>query len=811
MGKFLDDFLLTMPETQAEQLKSIYNKEASGAGAIDKATVQEALTRLKAQIDSSKDFSFQGRHQSNKLVSSTHNQNMEEIDFDLNVLFNLSASIDEYMKDHLALTQSGLQIIDKNIYKIKQRMTQIRMMLNKDVNYDQVIYETLEAPNYTEVNEKELLIYATDRFNEQVPSTNYAEQVGNALILAGVMSEDQVKTNYGRKLANIKVRSKTGYSTTITGHEIDKAFDNSMDTYWAENVLVDEPIEETETTGWEIYSKYGSLTGALCEIEIQLDAVSTVSDIHFDPFCSYPIEIVDITGYENRDFGGKKYSLISREHENPNQVGQTSNKKMIFRFPSVEIGSMIITIRQENYTKENYIVKKDDLENMEMWNQISSDQEILDDTKKQSETMAEFNRKNEISGWTTYLDALKKWATDVKETGLINAATTAMEKIRKGDYKNGLFLQLTELENSTETPPEDLQSEWNAVNKTSYVYGAYNISVYGRKYKDESVYVSKPFNLSSNAKRITLDTTETQVTQYDEKDGHKSYLTDIEYYLTAKKNPTFNEWIPICPISNKRINNELLLGDTIGGKYEEFKAYGTSIEFSLRFTAASKDSVEIHKNGQPLPKDYFMVSDDGRKVAILAKYYISTAAYTVSYQPTDKAYYFDTEEDLNLQPILYTNDKGEVGEHFKNIEAGSSITLQNTPYLSRNFLFAKDRNEESYKQKENVLKEVSIEYPVQIWVDDIPLLNITNYDSNTYDPERLLENNGYTFAQIGSEITFGKPVDKETFSVVKVDYHYIINNIRMKAILRRTTLDNDSVTPELLNYTIQCINKDQEV
>lgn len=812
MSKFLDDFLLTMPEMQAQQLKNIYNKEASGLGALDKASITEALNRLRAQIDESKEFSFQGRPQSDKLDAVAHSKNLEEIDFDLRVLFTLSASIDEYMKDHLALGQSGLQLIEKRLYQIKQRMIQIAMRLNKNTKYDQVIYETMEAPTLIEGEPNELLTFGTDRFNEQVPTDSYAEHMGKTIVLAGTMSEDQVKTNFGRKLAEIEVRNQTGYASIMQGHEIDKAFDTSNETYWAENILMEEPIESTETTGWEIHSRYNGLTGALCEIQIRLDAVSTVSDIHFDPFCAYPLSIIDITGYSNRDFGGETYSLISRDHDNPNQMAQTSNKKMIFRFPSVEVGSIRITVQQENFTKESYIVKEDDITNMKMWNSISSDEELLDDVKNPNETMGEFNRKLEVSGWNTYLEALKSWSKDVKQEGLLSAAQMAINKIKSGNFKNGLSLQIQELKDAPDNSiPEELATKWVATNKTSYVYGAYNIAVYGRKYKQQSVFVSKPFNLSSNAKRITLDVEESQVVSYNNKDGHKEILTDIEYYLTAKKNPTYNEWIPVCPLNKGTIENEQLLGDAIGGDYPELKQNGRSIEFGLRFQAISKNDVVIRKNGEAIPSSHYIVSDDCRKVSILSSNYVATSSYTVSYKPVDSAYYFDTEEDLNMQPTLYINEQGQVGESFAQVELGSEVTLTNVPYLSRNFLFDKNRNDESYKQKENVLANVTIEYPVQVWADGKELMNVTSYDSNTYDPERLKENNGYTFAQIGKQVILGSPVDKKIIDKVKIDYHYIINNIRMKAILRRTTLENDSVTPELTAYTIQCINKDQEV
>lgn len=808
MGKFLNDFLLTMPSIQRSELQQILNQETTGLTLVETTAVKQELDRLMSQIETNKNFTFQARQQEHKTNSLIHNTNMEELAFDLQVLFKLSAMIDVYMQSHTQLTRSGLISIKKNLNQLKQQLMRFQMMANQGSPYSEYIYESFENANYTEVNEEELLVLAKGRYDEQMDASEHAEIIGNTLVMAGVQTVDQLKTNYGRKLADIQVRARSGYATVAVGHEIDKAADSSLESYWAEQILVDAPIQVADPRQWQSDLPNNDLSGALCEIEIQLQSLATVSDIHIDPFASYPMEIVSIVGYETREFGGKVYNLIGMNHPSENQQNKKSTSKMIFRFPSVDVGSLRILVRQENYSKENYLIKENDLQNMKVWNELSTNDEILDDIKADNETMASFNLKNEVSGWSTYLEALKKWATGIKQTGLIAAAEKAMESIRRGDYQNGLLLQLKALKEDTEIP-EDLKDAFHAVNKVSYIYGAYNISIFGRKYKNQSVYVTKPLNLSSNTKRITLSTNEFHQTANRGMSNQQESLTDIEYYFTSKKNPTYQEWIPVCPVNKRFITSERLMGDSIGGDYPELDEQEHIIVYSFRFPSTSKANVDVKKDGQSMHRSMFIVSDDCKKVGILSKYYSASSIYTVAYQPVDDAYYFDIDESTGVEPIQYIHENGETGERFTSIQAGGSMDLRHVPYLSRTYLFEKTRRDSNYGQAKNVLNERSPEFPIHIWADDKELINITDYDSQTYDPARLEENGGYTFAQIGKHIVLGNPTDKTVFGLIKVDYRYILTNIRLKAILRRNTLDSESVTPSLYDYTIQCETRDQ--
>src|SRR5690606_33865441 len=156
--------------------------------------------------------------------------------------------------------------------------------------------------------------------------------------------------------------------------------------------------------------------------------------------------------------------------------------------------------------------------------------------------------------------------------GVVEAAKQAMASIMMGDYKNPILLKLQALMPDKQQDldaDQILSKSWQAVNKLSYLYGAYNISVFGRKYRNQSVYITKPLPLSSNTTRISLETVEKHhdldigIETMDPMTGKAQIpdtarITDIEYYVSHKKNPTATDWQPILPIDKTYVKGELL-------------------------------------------------------------------------------------------------------------------------------------------------------------------------------------------------------------------------------------------------------------
>lgn len=823
MSKFLDDFLITMPDTQRKKLLELLDLRQQQGILKSNYELEMELQKLMADLDKREGGpTFQARPQSNQVESKSYNANMDEILFDLVTIFEASNTIDRLMQDNKQLSRSLLTGIRKKINTLRSQLERHKLLLQNSDTFVDSVHDSFAAPQYTENDETVLKSMRKNRYDKYMDSTYGAENVGDALQLAGTETIDQLKNNYGKRLARIEVLNRTGHASDNPNHTIMQAIDGSIDTYWAESILVDEPITQDINDLWDNSYSSTPKDGAICELQVTLNGITTVSDIQLDPFCAYPLEVVSIHGYETEDMGGKVYELISPNHANEHQRSKKSVNQMTFQFPSVDVSKIRILLRQENYVKENYIVNKDEVQNMELWRKLSSDSALIDDYKNPNETMAEFDRKNEITGWSFYLDTLKDWATMVNEKGVIAAAKTAMETIRTGDYKNPMVLKLQALSSSFKQADVDntpvLQDSYAAVNKLSYLYGAYNISIFGRKYKNESIWISQPLPLSANTSRISLDTTEKhhdldigpELTdasgRYD-----TARITDIEYYVTHKKNPTANDWQPILPIGKTYVQGELLSGNLIQGDYPELDDKGDLIRYGLRFPVVSNKTLVLRRNGIVMNPNTYVISDDGKVLGIYSKFYTASSIYTVDYKPADTAWYVSLDEMTDITPTQYIDSNGETGESFGSVDVNNSIALKHKPYLFRKNLFVYNEDENLYNQNSDTLSAQSPEFPMIVRVDGEEYKNITDYTTNTYDVNRLKENEGKTFAQIGNTIIFGSPIDGSPIQNITVDYYYVATDIRMKAILRRNSVEDESVTPALYDYHLRCQSYDMEV
>jgi hypothetical protein len=827
MGQFLDDFLLTMPETQRKKLLELLElKQKQGIIRSEEQFRKELETLLKQLETYNGTPTFSPVYQEGRTSSQAYNQNMESIAFDLATLFDASNQIETLISDNQQLSRSLLADIRKKIYMLKSQVERYQLLINHSDQFIEAIHEDFKVPQYTETDEELLTLLRKDRFGQPLTSLFNAENHGYALQLASMQTEDQLKTSYGRKLAKIEVRNRTGLEASNNHYPIENAIDGSPDTFWAEAIIVDDVIQQDIEDLWSHdYHDYPK-TGAICELEITLNGLTTVSEIQFVPYCSYPLEIVAIHGYEREDSGGKMYSLISPNHPNIYQRSQKSTDRMVFQFPSVEISKLRILIRQENYEKENFIVSYDNLHNMEMWDRIASDSTLIPDFKEPGESIAEFDKKNEITGWQLYLKKLKEWATILRKEGIVEAAEKAMEIIKMGDYKNPLLLALRSINQKGEKQvvqdPRSpmLSQQWLATNKLVYIYGAYDIRVYGRKYHRTSIYISKPLPLNSNVRQISLSTKEKHhyitiggqeidpVTKQPTEQQVK--ITDIEYYVTFKKNPLPKDWKPILPVEQKYVEGELLLGDNVQGDYPEFRNMDLII-FEFRFPVVSKETVTIRQNGYPMTPDMYIISDDGKKVGIKREYYSPSSIYTADYKPVDDAYIIRIDQqDIGIEPMPFMNKNGELGERFEKADHNNSIELTYYPYLYRDVLFQYNPAKERYDQDETKYTPQEIYYPIIVRVNGEEFKNITDYTTNTYDPERLKENGGKTFAHIGKKIIFGTPINGPKIENIVVDYHYIATEMRIKAILRRNHAGYESITPSLYSYQIRCQSFDQE-
>lgn len=818
MSKFLDKFLVTMPAMQRKKLTDIIEMKKNSGQLRTEEQIKEEFERMLKEIeDRNGSITFKARHQKDRTNSEDYNKNLEEIAFDLASLFAASEAVDRLLFDNNQLARSLLSNINKQIQTLQTRIERYRMLVQNADEHIDGVFEHFKIPELTETYEEILRTYRTDRFDKEYSSIYNAEHVGDALQLASLQSEDKIRGTGGKTPSSIKVTKRMGNYNSDTKHDISFAIDGSLDTFWAEAAIADAPITRNDSSEWRLnYHKVTNTNGAFCEFELHLNHASEITDIHFDPYCSYPIEIVSIYGYETEENDKEAYEIVSPSHQNPHQRSKKSTNKMSFQFPAVVVSKLVFLIRQENYTKENYLIDVDRQYDADMWEQLTTKGDLIPDLKDPNETMASFNKKMDITGWTTYLNALERFGIEKKDKNIIELARTAMESVRLGDFTNPLLVKLTTMnkENQVEIEKDEtLSKEWQVINQFSYVYGAYDISVYSRKYNSRSFYISKALPISSNSVKLTLSTNEENHKVFVQP-AIKEQITDIEYYITYKKNPANEDWKPILPVEKKYVECELLSGD-LGGYSKVFEEYEKKkrkklITYTLRFELVSPSSLVIKRNGIPVEPDTFLISEDNKRVALKEEYFSASSIYTADYKTTDDAYEIVIDEKT-VPPTQYIDSNGETGEYFNSAGQHNTLTLKHTPYLFRKDIFLYNEDNLKYDTVEEPVQISSPTFPINVRVNGKDFYNVTDYTGNSYNEEDLKKNEGYSFAQIGNKVYLGRPIDGHEIKDIRIDYHYIATDIRLKAILRRNSTEYPSITPSLYSYKIKAHSFDQKV
>lgn len=803
-----------MPTTQRQKLLELLTIQQQDGTIRSTMELEAELQRLLEANGKAGGPTFKARQQSGVFDSSAHNANIKELAFDLATLFQASSTVDRLLSDNQQLGRSLLEGLKKNLRSLQATVRKYQFLQAHTDGLVDSVQESFHQPSYTETDETKLRRLRTDRMDNYLEPFYQAEIIGESLQLAGIETMDQLKTNYGRKLARIDVLHQTGSATTHPSHGIEQAIDGSNQTYWATNILVDQPIIQSMDDLWLHDYTNVPKDGAICEVQIALSGLTTVSDIHLDPFGPYPLEVVAIHGYETEDMGGVHYELISPNHSSIHQRSQKSVYPMTFQFPSVDIAKIRILLRQENYVKEHFLLDPSQKRNTELWNQLSEEQGIIPDEKETNETMAMFNQTIEETGWSVYLDQVKKWGASIQESSMVKAASKALATIRTGGYQNPLLLTMQAMDSTKDDSAIQEEPKINA-QKFSYLYGAYDISVFGRKYQSQSIYVSTPLPVMSSAKSISLHTTERhhEVSVGNEvldpitgqwMDPHTARITDIEYYVSHVANPSPLDWHPILPLDKRYVTGELLSANLYESVPSDFLVYEQQnnplIVYSFRFPVLSATSVTLRRNGLPMNPSTYRVTDDGKQIGIFSKYYSAASIYTVDYQPVDRAWKIPLDESTGILPIAYLDDNGQSGEYFADATVNRQVMLKHVPYLFKGDLFSYSEDKRAYEQQAT---EDLLAYPMHVTVNGETFKNITDYGTQTYDEKRLEENDGKTFGHVGNRLVFGKPIDQTPLTNIYVDYFYVSTEVRLKAILRRNSVDDESVTPALYDYQLR--------
>ena len=294
--------------------------------------------------------------------------------------------------------------------------------------------------------------------------------------------------------------------------------------------------------------------------------------------------------------------------------------------------------------------------------------------------------------------------------------------------------------------------------KYVYNYGVNSIIPRNNEFDRCGVFVSKPITNMGGIKSVKIITDESHP-----KNRNGDIVTDIEYYITSSINPTWSDWIPILPSNKQKIEIELLQ------MYNDL-CY-------LRFTAERVEGVWSDGISLNEDIDYFIKRKNGAIYAIEIPDFDPMSCYTVKYVPK-------VADALDLSSMAYNNVTEEFDGNNK-----SMFELSNNINVSDSDIYIKIVNTDTGKviAKGNDL----------ICVTD----NYESYDSYKNFNSSL---SNYQYYTNGRYLYFNKAISSNY--KIDISYKYCVNQIRLKAILRRNSKYDKHITPSINSIKYEIVS-----
>lgn len=700
------------------------------------------------------------RTQSELTNADDYNQTAYEIYLDILTTFEYVNELYSTISCHQQLNESIVNTLYSTIAALNDKLDEYEAVIGT-AGSPECFIEGFRTQNNQETDAS----YYTERYGEIMPVATYVKfnSEQENITLNYTRQQNVMVYKSGVQLGEINITKQYG-SGFITARnseaKLENAIDTSMSSYWAETILADaemkvvgEGFSHSDGLGQTNRSYYDLPRGAMCEICLTFEALAKVNEIVLRPFGNFPIDIIAIRYSLSDDEDDDTYDVVYPDNQKYSWLSSKSiNQEYAFHFPQITCKKLYILINQLHCIKNTYMLSCNQMFKNELW--FNATYNDTDDVKMEDTTVFAPN----------YLD---RAAEDPVWRYINNKMVT-----NKNLDMNDLLI--------------NNNNKYMPVTKYQYTYGFYNIAPNFVEFQKAGVYVSQEIEVSGPIDTIRLTSEEEH---FIDTDGYVG--TDIEFYITSKKNPSYKDWKPICPSNKDYIHKELLQLDY---------AY-----CYLRHTAVCGNIVTQDKNGQqqvtmvrPIvymndilmteDADYILrYDDDGNVIAIEISNIDHFALYTVSYQPTDSSKELSLIDEDN--PIPNNSYEEIMGN------GTACYELESFPFYSRTD------------------PDLTTSYVKIIDIDTNKVLNQTNQENspiqcitNKENPSESYKNfiantNKIQYYTNGRYIYFNRPITAN--QKIEINYPSFDCKVRVKAILRRNTKKDLWITPVLKSYKLE--------
>lgn len=745
-------------------------KESIVDKVVEELSGMEYMTSLqketyKAELLSdikSKTLATTLRLQSDLTNANSYNKTAYELYIDVLTTFSYINELYDTLSKHQKLNQSIINTLQSTVGLLNDKLEEVEAVIGVKGRPEYYI-DNFRTSNNQETDNK----YYRERYGEYVPEAvhvkynpdqetvtlKYTRQQNVLMYKSGVqLGEVFLSKQYGAGF--VKARNAEA--------KLENAIDTSKSNYWCETILCDSEMK-IQGMGFEDFeylkkynrSFYDFPKGALCEICIQFEAMTKINELILNPFGSFPVDIIAIRYSLTDDEDDDCYDILGPDNEIYPWLNTTTIKKEHeFHFPEIKCKRLYILINQLHCIKDTYLISSDQMFKNELWFNATNPgtDSVLTDTTTVFKPM--------------YIDR----AADDPIWLYIN---NKMNTNKQVDINNLL------INNKNKLLP---------VTKYQYTYGFYNIIPNYSEFQQTGVYITKEIQATGSIKSLTITTEEEHFLSED----NGRVVSDIEYYVTTKDNPEYNDWHSICPKNKDYIESERLQLDyaycylrskAICGIINTYDKEGNLTEVMQRPVIRMDDTVLTED------ADYILRTDEaGNVVAVEISNIDHFALYTASYMPTEDS------KELNL-----ISSDNPIPNNSYDIIEGTGASC----YELKNYPFYNHHNPSATNSYIKVINIDTGKVTMQTNQSNSPIQCVTN-KLNPSDSYKNFVPNTTEYTQYytnGKYVYFNRPILKS--EKIEINYPSFDSKLRLKIILRKNSKRDFWVTPVLHSYKME--------
>ena len=700
------------------------------------------------------------RTQNGLTDANDYNQTAYELYLDMITTFGYINELYNTISNHQHLNESIINTLYSNIAALNDKLDEYEAVIGIDGRPECYI-EGFRTQNNQEWDPK----YYTERYGEIVPETAWVKFNSEQENITLDYSRQQNVMVYqsGVQLGTINITKQYGAGFIKARNsevKLNNAIDTSPATYWAETILANAEMKVTggeysDASGFDITSRsyYDLPKGAMCELCLTFESLAKINEIVLKPYGNFPIDIIAIRYSLSDDEDDEAYDIVCPDNiVNDWLCSRTIRQEYAFHFHEIQCKKLYILINQIHCIKNTCLLSSNQMFKNELWFNATYD-----------------NLKNpEMDNTTVFKPLYLDRAEDNPIWKYLNNKLVTNKEI---DINDILIAN---------------ENRYTPSTKYQYTYGFYNIAPNYVEFQKAGVYVSQEIEVSGPIDTITLTSDEEH---FRTTDGFIS--TDIEFYITSKKNPSYNDWLPICPQNKDYVYKEKLQIDYAWCNLRHH-AVCSNITVS---DAEGNQKIEmerpiVYMNDVVLTEDVDYIlhyNDDGFSVhAIEISNIDHFALYTVSYMP------MDSSKELSL----IDKDNPIPSNSYEEIMGNGTACYELDSYPFYNKIDTSLTN--SYVK---IINTETGEVLIQTNQDSSPIQCVTNKECTADSYKNFIANtNKIQYYTNGRHVYFNRPISKH--EKIEINYPSFDCKIRVKAILRRNSKRDSWITPVLNKYTL---------